>query len=148
MRLENDEDNIREIRLFISSTFRDMAQEREIIVANVFPLIRDFCNRRGVSFTEIDLRWGITDEEARSYQVLKICLDEVDRCTNFPPFFIGILGLVLNRKNIIITLMALELMLLAVNLNFIVFSVYLDDIVGQVFVLFILTIVPRYDIIK
>jgi NADH-quinone oxidoreductase subunit K len=55
-------------------------------------------------------------------------------------FFIGILGLVLNRKNIIITLMALELMLLAVNLNFIVFSVYLDDIVGQVFVLFILTI--------
>ena len=55
-------------------------------------------------------------------------------------FFIGILGLVLNRKNVIITLMSLELMLLAVNLNFIIFSVYLDDIVGQVFVLFILTI--------
>lgn len=55
-------------------------------------------------------------------------------------FFISILGLVLNRKNILITLMALELMLLAVNLNFIIFSVYLDDIVGQVFVLFILTI--------
>ena len=55
-------------------------------------------------------------------------------------FFIGIFGIVLNRKNIIITLMALELMLLAVNLNFIVFSVYLDDIVGQIFVLFILTI--------
>jgi NADH-quinone oxidoreductase subunit K len=55
-------------------------------------------------------------------------------------FFIGILGLVLNRKNIIITLMALELMLLAVNLNFIIFSIYLDDIVGEVFVLFILTI--------
>jgi NADH-quinone oxidoreductase subunit K len=55
-------------------------------------------------------------------------------------FFIGILGLVLNRKNIIITLMSLELMLLAVNLNFIIFSVYLDDIVGQIFVLFILTI--------
>lgn len=55
-------------------------------------------------------------------------------------FFIGILGLVLNRKNILITLMSLELILLAVNLNFIIFSVYLDDIVGQVFVLFILTI--------
>ena len=55
-------------------------------------------------------------------------------------FFIGILGLVLNRKNILITLMALELILLGVNLNFVVFSVYLDDIVGQVFVLFILTI--------
>jgi NADH-quinone oxidoreductase subunit K len=55
-------------------------------------------------------------------------------------FFIAILGLVLNRKNILITIMSLELMLLAVNLNFIVFSVYLDDIIGQVFVLFILTI--------
>lgn len=55
-------------------------------------------------------------------------------------FFIGIFGIVLNRKNIIITLMALELMLLAVNLNFTLFSVYLDDIVGQIFVLFILTI--------
>jgi NADH-quinone oxidoreductase subunit K len=55
-------------------------------------------------------------------------------------FFIGIIGLVLNRKNILITLMALELMLLAVNLNFVVFSIYLDDIMGQVFVLFILTI--------
>lgn len=55
-------------------------------------------------------------------------------------FFIGILGLVLNRKNIIITLMALELMLLAINLNLILFSLYLDDVVGQIFVLFILTI--------
>jgi NADH-quinone oxidoreductase subunit K len=55
-------------------------------------------------------------------------------------FFIGILGLVLNRKNILITLMALEIILLGVNLNFVVFSVYLDDIVGQIFVLFILTI--------
>jgi len=55
-------------------------------------------------------------------------------------FFIGILGLVLNRKNILITLMALELILLSVNLNFVVFSVYLDDIVGQIFVLLILTI--------
>ena len=55
-------------------------------------------------------------------------------------FFIGIIGLVLNRKNILITLMALEIILLAVNLNFITFSVYLDDIIGQIFVLFILTI--------
>ena len=55
-------------------------------------------------------------------------------------FFIGVLGLVLNRKNILITIMSLELMLLAVNLNFIFFSIYLDDIIGQIFVLFILTI--------
>nr|YP_009495549.1 NADH dehydrogenase subunit 4L [Psammoneis japonica]AWQ64279.1 NADH dehydrogenase subunit 4L [Psammoneis japonica] len=55
-------------------------------------------------------------------------------------FFIGVLGLVLNRKNILITIMSLELMLLSVNLNFIVFSIYLDDVIGQIFVLFILTI--------
>jgi len=55
-------------------------------------------------------------------------------------FLIGVLGLVLNRKNILITLMSIELMLLAINLNFVIFSVYLDDIAGYVFVLFILTI--------
>ena len=55
-------------------------------------------------------------------------------------FFIGLLGLVLNRKNILITIMSIEIMLLSVNLNFAIFSVYLDDIIGQIFVLFILTI--------
>ena len=55
-------------------------------------------------------------------------------------FLIGALGLVLNRKNILITLMSIELMLLAINLNFVIFSVYLDDITGYIFVLFILTI--------
>ena len=55
-------------------------------------------------------------------------------------FLIGMLGIVINRKNIIITLMSIELMLLSVNLNFIIFSVYLDDITGYLFVLFILTI--------
>ena len=55
-------------------------------------------------------------------------------------FSVGTLGLVLNRKNILITIMSIELMLLAVNLNFIIFSVYLDDILGYIFVLFILTV--------
>lgn len=55
-------------------------------------------------------------------------------------FLIGSLGLVLNRKNVLITIMSIELMLLSVNLNFIIFSIYLDDIVGYIFVLFILTI--------
>ena len=55
-------------------------------------------------------------------------------------FLIGALGLVLNRKNILITIMSIELMLLAVNLNFTIFSVYLDDVTGYIFVLFILTI--------
>lgn len=55
-------------------------------------------------------------------------------------FLLGIWGIFLNRKNILIMLMSIELMLLAVNMNFFVFSVYLDDMVGQVFALFILTV--------
>jgi NADH-quinone oxidoreductase subunit K len=55
-------------------------------------------------------------------------------------FILGVWGIFLNRKNIIIMLMSIELMLLAVNLNFIIFSVYLDDLLGQVFVIFILTV--------
>jgi NADH-quinone oxidoreductase subunit K len=55
-------------------------------------------------------------------------------------FAISIVGIFLNRKNVIILLMAIELMLLAVNLNFIAFSYYLNDIAGQIFVFFILTV--------
>ena len=55
-------------------------------------------------------------------------------------FTLGILGIFLNRKNIIIILMSVELILLAVNLNFVAFSAYLGDLVGQVFALFILTV--------
>ncbi len=55
-------------------------------------------------------------------------------------FAISVLGIFLNRKNIIILLMAIELMLLSVNLNFIAFSHFLNDMAGQVFVFFILTV--------
>ena len=55
-------------------------------------------------------------------------------------FTLGIFGIFLNRKNVIIILMSIELMLLAVNINFIAFSYFLGDIAGQVFVFFILTV--------
>ncbi|NTJ42097.1 NADH-quinone oxidoreductase subunit NuoK [Agrobacterium larrymoorei] len=55
-------------------------------------------------------------------------------------FTIGIFGIFLNRKNVIVILMSIELILLAVNLNMVAFSSYLNDIVGQVFALFILTV--------
>ncbi len=55
-------------------------------------------------------------------------------------FAISIVGIFLNRKNVIILLMAIELMLLAVNMNFIAFSHYLNDTAGQIFVFFILTV--------
>ncbi len=55
-------------------------------------------------------------------------------------FTIGIFGIFLNRKNVIIILMSVELMLLAVNINFVAFSAHLNDIAGQVFTMFILTV--------
>lgn len=55
-------------------------------------------------------------------------------------FLIGILGIFLIKKNIIIILMSIELMLLSININFIIFSVYLDNLTGQIFALFILTV--------
>ena len=55
-------------------------------------------------------------------------------------FVIGIFGLFLNRKNVIILLMSIELMLLSVNINLVAFSSYMNDLVGQVFTLFVLTV--------
>ena len=60
--------------------------------------------------------------------------------TSIVLFHIGMLGLILNRGNILKTIMSLEILLLAVNLSFITFSLYLDDIVGHIFVLFILVL--------
>lgn len=55
-------------------------------------------------------------------------------------FTIGISGIFLNRKNVIVILMSIELMLLAVNINFVAFSSYLNDLAGQVFTIFVLTV--------
>jgi NADH-quinone oxidoreductase subunit K len=55
-------------------------------------------------------------------------------------FTLGIFGIFLNRKNVIIILMSIELMLLAVNINFVAFSAFLNDLVGQVFAMFVLTV--------
>jgi NADH-quinone oxidoreductase subunit K len=55
-------------------------------------------------------------------------------------FVLGVLGIFLNRKNIIIILMAIELILLSVNINFVAFSAFLHDLVGQIFAMFVLTV--------
>ncbi len=55
-------------------------------------------------------------------------------------FTIGVFGIFMNRKNVIVMLMSIELILLAVNINFVAFSSYLGDLVGQVFALFVLTV--------
>jgi nephrocystin-3 len=82
----------REIRVFLSSTFRDMDAERSHLIKQVFPKVRAACMARQVGFTEIDLRWGVTEEEAKNGATVEICLREIDRCRKFPPFFIGFLG--------------------------------------------------------
>lgn len=77
------------VRVFISSTFRDMQEERDILVKKVFPELRQRCRERGVEFVEVDLRWGVTEEEAERGEVLPICLAEIENCR---PYFIGLLG--------------------------------------------------------
>ncbi|HGE73204.1 TPA: DUF4062 domain-containing protein, partial [Candidatus Poribacteria bacterium] len=79
----------RSIRVFVSSTFRDMQAEREELVKRIFPQLRKLCESQYVSWTDVDLRWGITDEEKAEGKVLPICLEEIKRCR---PYFIGILG--------------------------------------------------------
>jgi hypothetical protein len=79
----------RQIRVFISSTFRDMMKERDLLVKEVFPELRRKCVRRFVTFTEVDLRWGITEQQANEGQVLPLCLAEIERSR---PYFIGLLG--------------------------------------------------------
>ncbi len=77
------------VRIFISSTFRDFIAERDELVKKVFPELRRRCKDRFVEIVEVDLRWGITVEQAESGQVLPICLSEIEKCR---PFFIGLLG--------------------------------------------------------
>ncbi|WP_395659928.1 tetratricopeptide repeat protein [Nocardioides sp.] len=79
----------RAIRVFVSSTFRDMQAEREELVKRVFPLVRRLCEERGVAWSEVDLRWGVTDEQKAEGAVLPICLAEIDRSR---PYFLGLLG--------------------------------------------------------
>src|SRR5690242_18909982 len=78
-----------ELRVFISSTFRDLQEEREHLVKKIFPEIRALCRERGVTFTEVDLRWGLTEEEEALGRVIRTCMEEVDLCS---PYFIGITG--------------------------------------------------------
>ncbi len=79
----------RVVRIFVSSTFKDMHAERDELVYRVFPALRNRCEERGVTWSEVDLRWGITEEEMEQGRVLPICLAEIDNCR---PFFLCLLG--------------------------------------------------------
>ena len=79
----------RRIRVFVSSTFRDMMGERDELMTHAWPELRRFCRERQVELVEVDLRWGIAEEQSTRKETLKLCLDEIRACR---PFFIGLLG--------------------------------------------------------
>lgn len=79
----------RSVRVFLSSTFLDMQEEREELIRRTFGELRDRCEARGVNWGEVDLRWGVTREQAERGLALPICLAEIDECR---PFFLAILG--------------------------------------------------------
>lgn len=79
----------REIRIFLSSTFQDLMKERDYLVRNTFRRLREIATSRNVILTVLDLRWGITEEESKNGEVVKVCLDEI---MNSHPFFIGLIG--------------------------------------------------------
>jgi nephrocystin-3 len=88
-RIDTPTSNDRTVRLFVSSTFQDMQEERRALQSDVFPIVRRFLWERGITFIDVDLRWGVTREEAEHGDVLDICLREIDRCR---PWVLGLLG--------------------------------------------------------
>ncbi|WP_108646463.1 tetratricopeptide repeat protein [Polynucleobacter rarus] len=79
----------RSVRIFLSSTFRDYGEERDLLVRKVFPNLRAKLKDRFVELVDVDLRWGITVQQAERGEVLPICLAEIDRAR---PYFVGMLG--------------------------------------------------------
>jgi hypothetical protein len=77
------------VRVFISSTFRDMHAERDHLVKVVFPRLRQWCEERRLHLVDIDLRWGVTKEEADNGKAIDLCLEEIDGSR---PFFVCLLG--------------------------------------------------------
>lgn len=75
--------------VFISSTFQDMHGERDYLVKEVFPELLAWCERRRIHLFDVDLRWGITEEDTQSHNTVGVCLHNIDRCR---PFFVCFLG--------------------------------------------------------
>ena len=74
----------RNVRIFLSSTFRDMHAERDHLIKVTFPALRERLLPHRVELYDIDLRWGITEDEARNEKVIRLCLEQVDECHPTP----------------------------------------------------------------
>lgn len=84
----------RTFRIFVSSTFEDLKEERNALQERVFPEIKQLCFAHGARFQAIDLRWGVSEEASLDQQAMNICLTEIGRCraTSPRPNFIVLLG--------------------------------------------------------
>lgn len=76
---------VKAFRLFVSSTFSDFAQERELLQNKVFPALDAYCASRGYQFLPIDLRWGVSEEAQLDQRTAEICLGEVRAAKDYPP---------------------------------------------------------------
>jgi hypothetical protein len=76
---------IKAFRLFVSSTFADFTQERELLQNKVFPTLDAYCAAKGYQFQLLDLRWGISEEAQLNQRAAEICLDEVCAAKGYPP---------------------------------------------------------------
>lgn len=85
---------IRTFRIFISSTFSDLREERNALHRQAFPALKRLCEEYGAHFQVIDLRWGVRQEAGLDQQTMRICLDEVKRCQEITamPNFVILLG--------------------------------------------------------
>ena len=81
-------------RVFVSSTFSDLKEERNALQREVFPKLRELCMKHGFRFQAIDLRWGVSEEAGLDQQTMKICLEEIERSQKVSPKpnFIVLLG--------------------------------------------------------
>jgi NACHT domain- and WD repeat-containing protein len=84
----------RTFRVFISSTFADLVEERSVLQKQVFPRLRALCEKHGSRFQPVDLRWGVSEEAGRDQRTMWICLEEIKRCqeTTPRPNFMVLLG--------------------------------------------------------
>jgi WD40 repeat protein len=81
-------------RVFVSSTFTDMREERHILQREVFPRLKSLCESKGASFQDVDLRWGVNEEAQLDQKIMNLCLGEIARCQRLSPKpnFIILLG--------------------------------------------------------
>ena len=75
---------IKAFRLFVSSTFEDLSQEREVLQSRVFPNLDAYCAAKGYQFHAVDLRWGVNEEAQLDQRTVEICLDEVVAAKRYP----------------------------------------------------------------